>query len=154
MDEGRNETPEERLDRKYTDVLQELRVMQTGTQLLAGFLLTLPFQDVFWDRLVRHQHVVYLVLVVIALVNTALVASPIAVHRRITGQHVKERLLASAQRTMWGVLACIGVLLVLLTFFVFDIVLGIVAGLVAGAAVCAVAVTLLVVVPQRADAAE
>ena len=48
-DDGRNETDEERLDRKWNDLLQELRVMQTGAQLTAGFLLTLPFQSSFQD---------------------------------------------------------------------------------------------------------
>ena len=45
--DGRNESPQEKADRKWGDILQELRVMQTGVQLLAGFLLTLPFQDKF-----------------------------------------------------------------------------------------------------------
>ncbi|WP_435748152.1 DUF6328 family protein [Nocardioides sp. SYSU DS0663] len=151
MTEGRNETEEERLDRKYNDVLQEMRVMQTGTQLLAGFLLTLPFTSVFWDRLEERQHVLYLVLVMIALLTTALTTTPIAVHRKITGQHIKERLLDTAQRAMRGVLLGIGVLLVLLTFFLFDIVVGLVAAFVAAAAVAVVAVVLLVVVPHRAD---
>ena len=39
-----HETRDEQLDRNWDDLLQELRVMQTGVQLLAGFLVTLPFQ--------------------------------------------------------------------------------------------------------------
>lgn len=39
--DGRDETPNERADRNWTEALQELRVMQTGTQILAGFLLAL-----------------------------------------------------------------------------------------------------------------
>jgi hypothetical protein len=35
--DGRDETEDERLDRKFDDLLQELRVMQTGAQLTAGF---------------------------------------------------------------------------------------------------------------------
>ncbi len=50
----------EQQDRKWEDLLQELRVMQTGAQLTAGFLLTLPFQDVFWERLSQAQEVFYL----------------------------------------------------------------------------------------------
>ena len=42
-DSGRNETRNEKQDRNWDDLLQELRVMQTGTQIIAGFLLTLPF---------------------------------------------------------------------------------------------------------------
>lgn len=39
--DGRDETPNERADRNWTEALQELRVMQTGTQILAGFLVAL-----------------------------------------------------------------------------------------------------------------
>jgi hypothetical protein len=42
--DGRDETPIEQLDRNWTELLQELRVAQTGVQLLTGLLLTLPFQ--------------------------------------------------------------------------------------------------------------
>ena len=44
---GRHETPDERADRNWNELLQELRVSQTGVQLLAGFLVTLPFQSRF-----------------------------------------------------------------------------------------------------------
>ncbi|MDN4173713.1 DUF6328 family protein [Nocardioides sp. SOB77] len=149
MEHGRDETHEERLDRKWADLLQELRVMQTGTQLLAGFLLTLPFQEVFRDDLERYQHGVYLALVVIALVTTLLVTTPIAIHRRISGQHVKERLVDNAQRTLRAVLTCIGLMVALLSFFVFDVVVGPVAGAVTAVVLAAVAALLLVVVPAR-----
>ena len=43
----RGETEIERLDRNWNSLLQELRVVQTGVQLLTGFLLTLPFQQRF-----------------------------------------------------------------------------------------------------------
>jgi len=36
-DGDRHETETERLDRNWDDILQELRVMQTGTQLIRGF---------------------------------------------------------------------------------------------------------------------
>ena len=45
--DARSETPTERLDRNWSNLLQELRVVQTGVQLLTGFLLTLPFQQRF-----------------------------------------------------------------------------------------------------------
>ena len=46
---GRRETADERADRNWNDLLQEFRVLQTGVQILAGFLLTLPFQAAFTD---------------------------------------------------------------------------------------------------------
>ena len=45
----RNETAAERMDRNWNELLQELRVTQTGVQILSGFLLTLPFQQRFSD---------------------------------------------------------------------------------------------------------
>jgi hypothetical protein len=39
----RDETPTERLDRNWSDLIQELRVLQTGVQFLTGFLLTRRF---------------------------------------------------------------------------------------------------------------
>src|ERR1700740_353414 len=44
---ARQETETQRLDRNWSSLLQELRVTQTGVQLLTGFLLTLPFQQRF-----------------------------------------------------------------------------------------------------------
>ena len=41
--DGRDESVAERMDRNWVELLQELRVLQTGVQILAGFLLTLPF---------------------------------------------------------------------------------------------------------------
>ena len=49
LDDGRDETPSERYDRNWIEVLQELRVLQTGTQILTGFLLALAFQPAFAD---------------------------------------------------------------------------------------------------------
>lgn len=36
-------TGEEQTDKQFTELLQELRVVQTGVQILSGLLLTLPF---------------------------------------------------------------------------------------------------------------
>ncbi|MDF2576263.1 MAG: sodium:proton antiporter, partial [Agromyces sp.] len=44
---GRRETPDERSDRNWNDILQELRVSLTGTQLIGGFLLAVAFQPRF-----------------------------------------------------------------------------------------------------------
>lgn len=143
---GRHETPAERLDRKWADQLQELRVMQTGVQLLAGFLLTLPFQRTFAD-LDELQQTTYLVLVVLAGLTTLLVLGPVAVHRRLTGLHVKERVVATTHLLMAGVLTCLALLVSGMTFFIFDVVLDRTRGVVAGSAVALAALALLVVMP-------
>ena len=59
---ARHQTETERLDRNWSSLLQELRVVQTGVQLLTGLLLTLPFQPRF-DVLDDGMRVVYLITV-------------------------------------------------------------------------------------------
>lgn len=136
--EGRNETHEERLDRKFDDLLQEVRVMQTGTQLTAGFLLTLPFQSVFAD-LDDFQQTTYLVLVVLAALTTVLLLSPVAIHRRLSGRHAKGRVLEATQRLVAVALVTLSLMIVGIIFFTFDMVIdrpvAVVAGVVMGAAV-------------------
>jgi hypothetical protein len=45
--DGRDETELERDDRNLVELLQEARVVQTGVQILFGFLLTGAFQPKF-----------------------------------------------------------------------------------------------------------
>ena len=128
-------------------MLQELRVIQTGAQLTGGFLLTLPFQQRFAE-LTDLQEGVYLGLVVLAALVVAQVLTPIAIHRRLAGQHVKGTLISAAHVVMQAVLVSLAVLVVGTTMFIFDVVLGGAPALVAGAALGLVLVALLVVVPR------
>jgi len=118
---GRDETVEERRDRNWADLLQELRVTQTGVQLIAGFLLTLPFTDEF-DRISAFDRRLYLALVVLAGVVIGLTLAPIAIHRRLFGEHIKDRLVRAAHLLMHGVLAGIVLLISGITLLVFDVV--------------------------------
>ena len=77
-----------RLDRNWNELLQELRITQTGLQLLSGFLLTLAFTQVF-GGLDDRQKALYLALVVIAGVAVGLNLMPMMMHRRVFGEHVK-----------------------------------------------------------------
>ena len=148
--DGRDETEEERLDRKFDDLLQELRVMQTGAQLTAGFLLTLPFQRKF-DDLDDFQQSTYLVLVILAAVTTLLLLTPVAIHRRLSGDHVKGRVLASAQRLVAAAMTTLSLMIVGIIFFTFDMVLDRAVAIVAGVLIAALVVSLLAVAPIRMD---
>ena len=147
MNDGRDESEEERLDRKFNDLLQELRVMQTGAQLTAGFLLTLPFQEKFED-LDRFQVGLYLGLVLLAALTTALVMGPVAVHRRLSGSHVKERVVASAHRLVYGVITCIALLIAGMVLLIWDVVVDRTWAGIAAGAIAAVLVGLLLVLPR------
>src|SRR6476620_11773155 len=87
--DGRNETVNQRMDRNWNEMLQELRVTQTGTQILTGFLLTIAFQPTF-KSLTPFQHTVYLILVSIAVLTTALGLAPVNLHRTLFRQHAKR----------------------------------------------------------------
>jgi hypothetical protein len=145
---GRDETPQERADRKWGDLLQELRVMQTGVQLLAGFLLTLPFQQRFGD-LDEFQRDFYLVLVVLAGVTTAMVLTPVAAHRTLSGRQVKERLVRTAGKIASLALGAVALLVVGITTFIFDVVVDRTWAVVVGAAMAVVLISLLVLLPRR-----
>lgn len=143
---GRNETWEEQLDRNWAELLQELRVLQTGVQILAGFLLTLPFQDRF-DELDDFQVVLYLVNVVIATLTTAFILLPVSVHRRLFRQRLKATLVSSADSIAKIALAGVGTLSVGTAALVFDVTAGRTAGLTAGGLLLAVLLVLLLYVP-------
>ncbi|TCI97557.1 DUF6328 family protein [Aeromicrobium sp. IC_218] len=71
-----------RLDDNWEELLQELRVAQTGVQILTGFLLTLPFSDAFED-VPPHSRVVYGCVLGCAVVATLLLLTPVALHRAL-----------------------------------------------------------------------
>lgn len=146
-DDSRQETEAEKADRKWNELLQELRVMQTGTQLTAGFLLTLPFASRFGE-LDDYQRRFYLVLVVVALVTTAFVITPIAVHRRVSGRHVKDRLVQLASALTAAVLAGLALLIVGIATFLFDVVAGRATSLAVGIPMALMVLVLLLALPE------
>src|SRR4051812_54068 len=89
--DGRDETPNERADRNWDELMQELRVMQTGTQILTGFLLAVAFQPRFTD-MDALQVDVYVVLVVLASLATILALAPVVMHRALFGRRRKPEL--------------------------------------------------------------
>src|SRR5690554_1967163 len=95
----REETESERLDRNWNEILQELRVTQTGTQILTGFLLTVAFQTRFTD-LDTVQVTLYLALVVGAIVTTALGLAPVSLHRQLFRKRAKDDIVKLANRIM------------------------------------------------------
>jgi small-conductance mechanosensitive channel len=94
---GREESPEERADRRWTELLQEVRVAQTGVQILFGFLLTVVFQPRFAD-LPQADRVIYLTTVFLGAAATGSLIAPVALHRMLTGRRVKPQTVEWAAR--------------------------------------------------------
>jgi Family of unknown function (DUF6328) len=74
------ESKGERLDRELIELLQELRVMIPGVQVLLAFLLTAPFQQRFAD-LPGSMRNAFFASIVCATLATAFLIAPSAHHR-------------------------------------------------------------------------
>jgi hypothetical protein len=81
----RGEDEAERLDRELIELLNELRVVMPGVQVLFGFLLTVPFQQRFVD-VTAFQKDVYFVTLLLTAVSIAFLLGPSAFHR-LTFRH-------------------------------------------------------------------
>jgi len=131
--DGRDETTNQRMDRNWNEILQELRVTQTGTQILTGFLLTLVFQPKFAE-LDAFQRTVYLVLVGVAGLTTALGLAPVLLHRELFRRQMKQVLVRTADLFLRAALTGIAVVLAGTQLLVFDVAVGRRAGVIACAA--------------------
>lgn len=116
---GRNETELERLDRNLNELLQELRVAQTGVQILFAFLLSLPFSRGFPEA-TSFQRGLYLWTVVFAAAATAFLIAPVPFHRLVFRQRDKHRLVMVANRMALAGLVCLAVAIVSSIFLVTD----------------------------------
>jgi hypothetical protein len=105
----RNETPAQRADRNFNDILQELRVTQTGVQVLFSVLLTLPFTARF-DDVTEFQKDVYFVALLLAAATVAFLVAPVSVHRVVFATGEKPWVVKVSSR-----LAIIGTVLLALT---------------------------------------
>jgi hypothetical protein len=120
VDERRHETELERADRNLVELLQEVRVVQTGVQILFGFLLTIAFQPKF-EKLSSFQKGVYLGTLVAAATTLIMLTAPSSWHRLLFRQGDKEHLVEIANRfTMFG-LASMGLTMVGVVMLLSDI---------------------------------
>jgi len=144
--DGRDETPNERYDRNWSELLQEYRVLQTGTQILAGFLLTLPFQQRFTE-LDPAQHGLYVVLVALAAVVALLALAPVTIHRLVFRQGAKHELVRVASAILVICLAAASLLFVGILVFVFAFVVSATASILGGALGLVIVFLVWVVLP-------
>ena len=146
MESSREETEAERYDRNWSDLVQELRVAQTGVQVLAGFLLTLPFSARFEDLADRHR-TIYLVAFSLAVITVGLMTAPAALHRILFGRHKKDVVVHAGDVFAKAGLAAMGLTLSTVVLLIFGVVLGDTAGIIAGSVVLVFYVVVWVVLP-------
>jgi hypothetical protein len=117
---GRDETELERNDRNLAELLQEVRVVQTGVQILFGFLLTVAFQPKF-EKLSSFQKADYLGTLLAAATTLIMLTAPSSWHRILFRQGDKEHLVKIANRfTVLG-LAAMGFTMVGVVMLLSDI---------------------------------
>ncbi|MCM2580476.1 DUF6328 family protein [Streptomyces meridianus] len=120
---GRHETEEERADRLWAELLQEVRVAQTGVQILLAFLLTIPFTPRYAE-LDRADRGIYIVTILLGAAATGALIAPVSFHRIVTGHGLKRQSVRWASRfTLAGLvllLAMVTSALLLILRFVTD----------------------------------
>ncbi|WP_349880869.1 DUF6328 family protein [Micromonospora sp. HUAS YX12] len=116
------ESEKQRWQRNFADLLQELRVAQTGVQILFAFLLTLPFSNGF-GRTTEFQRDVYILALLTAAASAAMIISPVAFHRALFRQGRKPELVRFAHRMATGGLFFMLIAMVSSVLLVTDFVL-------------------------------
>jgi Family of unknown function (DUF6328) len=148
----RQESVAERADRNVVELVQELRVAGLGVQVLFGFLLSLPFTMRF-TKLNGAQRDLYVTSLAFAALATVLLIGPVAYHRLVFRQGMKEQLVRFANVMAILGLAAVGGAVLTAVFLVTDFVAGAVAaGLITGVLGCMLAALWFVVpLTQRRD---
>nr|WP_067862868.1 DUF6328 family protein [Nocardia shimofusensis] len=121
----------EQLDRNFATLLQELRVVQTGVQVLTGILLTLPFQSRF-PELSPAMRVNYLAVAAASIAATVFLTAPVAAHRMLFRRHRLEHIVRSAHHCAVIGILFLGLALTGVAVLIFDFVAGPVPAVIAG----------------------
>jgi Flp pilus assembly protein TadB len=106
------ESKAERLDRELMELLNELRVLLPGVQVLFAFLLTAPFSQRF-SQLAPALQEAYFASVLFAAAATVFLVAPSVHHRLQWRDRDKERLLRTANRLTIAGTVCLAVAIVL-----------------------------------------
>jgi len=133
--------------RQWNELLQEMRVMQTGVQILAAFLVVLPFQARF-NMLNRPEEMLYIVLLVAATLLILLMITPVAVHRFFFGQRLKEQTVSLGHAVLKIVGIGVGLLVSGCVWFVLQVLFGWQLGASVGGGLVVVTLFLLVALPR------
>ncbi|WP_196791930.1 DUF6328 family protein [Motilibacter deserti] len=120
--EARGETRAQQLDRNLSEMVQELRVAQTGVQFLFAAVLAIPFQQRF-DDLTGFQERVYVVTLVLTLFATTMLVAPASFHRTVFRRGLKDELVTAADRMFQLGLVALALAMTSAVLLVLDVVL-------------------------------
>jgi hypothetical protein len=120
---GRDETEAERLDRNYSELLQELRVAQAGVQILFAFLLTLAFTQRFPETSTL-QRTIYVITLLLAAIAAALLIAPVPFPRLVFRRRQKDDLVEISNQLALGGLVALFLAMTGAVLLILDVVLG------------------------------
>jgi hypothetical protein len=143
---GRDETDTERLDRNFNELLQELRVSQTGVQILFAFLLTLPFTQRF-TQVSDFQKNVYFATLLLAAAASVLFIGPVSWHRVLFRRQEKGEVVFAANWMAIGGLVCLSLAIIGVILFVSDFLFSGTTAVIASGSIAAVIVVLWYALP-------
>jgi hypothetical protein len=151
--DGRDETPDEQLDRNTIELLNELRIAGTGIQVMFAFLLVVPF-NTGWSKTTSFERSVYFVTLALVAVATFLLMAPPVHHRVLFHHHEKPYLLALANKLAIAGLAFLALGFTGILVLLSDYVVGGVAPIVGGVLTLAITGGLWFALPLRRRAGE
>ena len=117
------ESEKERVDRELIELLNGLRVILPGVQVLLAFLLTVPFSSRF-PNLSRTEHVLYFLSVLLTVGAIAALTLPAAYHRIRFREGDKERMLEISNAFAIGGLILLALSMAAVVFLVTDVLFG------------------------------
>jgi uncharacterized membrane protein len=131
------ESPKERVDRELIELLNGLRVILPGVQVLLAFLLTVPFSTGFEDATATDRSM-YFASVLLTVGATGALTMPAAYHRIRFRQGDKEKMLRLSNTFAIAGLALLMVAMATVVFLITNVLYG------AGAAIAVSLAVLLV----------
>jgi Family of unknown function (DUF6328) len=145
---ARDESPAERVDRNFNELLGELRVALPGVQVLFAFLLTVPFAQGFADLNGFERGLYFAVLLLTALACAFLIA-PTAYHRLQFRRGRKQEILFFANRAALLGLAALALAMTGAIVLISDFLFGVGAAIPAGVAALLMFGSLWYLLPMR-----
>jgi O-antigen/teichoic acid export membrane protein len=114
---------EERLNQEWEELLDELRVVLPGTEVLFAFLLSIPFTSRF-SQVATTDKTIYFIAFLSTAVATLLLVAPSAQHRLLWRKQRKNAQLKLATRLLLAGILCLAVAIVSVVFLITNLLYG------------------------------
>jgi hypothetical protein len=140
------EDEKERVDRELIELLNEIRVVLSGAQVLFAFLLAVPFQS-GWNDTTELQQDTYFAALCLALLASALLITPSALHRLNFRRPLKQSIVVLSGRLAVGGIVALGSAMSCVMVLIADVLFGGSAALAVGIGSAALLTLLWIALP-------